>query len=816
MSERPWKGRTKVLVAIVILIIVVGSILAYFAFLAGPLRSANRPPELQGVSADRPAADTGQAITFTVSAQDPDGDALTYTWDFGDNSSWNGTPVTHSYLYPGNYIAIVTVSDGRGGVVTSDASPVFVRVNPAERPHPGASTEQPSPVAVLSVERSFVRVNETVRFNGNSSWTWAYGGASVGWTFQPAAANGSAIPALAYDFGDGGPPVTGAPRDVGEVRHTFTGGGSHFVRLVAVNHLGKADFAGYTVRVTDFVPSPAVPKNPDVFTSVVFGEPESLDPAFGDDASSGEVVQNVAETLVWYDRDRADVLKPMLATKVPNVNNPADVSPDGKTYNFTLRSGLWFHSGNPVTCAGVEFSIERVLRLSEPEGPARMFDRSLTGGSVDDPATPEDERLIAIRGSVLCPDGPLGLKVQFRLASPYPAFLATLATPEASVIDPDPDSYRVTGRCPSADLASNHCHDQLVATGPFKLRLWHANQRIILDRNDNYWNLPASLNEVHIVKAFAVSTRILMLTAGDADRIDLPLDDAARVRDSAGNLLPGIQEQVGDTFAVHLIGFNRNINVSGAGTDVNVPSTFFADAYLRRAFSYAWNYLAFIQDTLHGYGTTLCSPVPRGMLGHDSTVPCFARDLVKAQAEFQMAADTRSGRTGSYWDNGFNLTIYYNVGNRVRESGARLLKTTLEAMNPGKFVIDVRGLERSSFEEVVRSEIPALIFFDWSPDYADPDGHVRQLLQSDRPFAQRIGYWNGSLDTMIDQQAQETDLAVRLVLLREIQHSVYDDVPYLWTYLGKHNQVMRTWVTGWYGNPMTTSGTGDYFYDYDK
>lgn len=68
----------------------------------------------------------GQTVTFSVAASDPNGDPLTYSWNFGDgSSSSNGT---HSYTVAGTYTATVTVSDGQGHSVTSS---VLVMVNAA-------------------------------------------------------------------------------------------------------------------------------------------------------------------------------------------------------------------------------------------------------------------------------------------------------------------------------------------------------------------------------------------------------------------------------------------------------------------------------------------------------------------------------------------------------------------------------------------------------------------------------------------------------------------------------------------------------------
>jgi hypothetical protein len=89
----------------------------------------NRPP----VSA--PAADpvTGSAplsVRFTANASDPDGDALTYAWDFGDGQGSALSDPVHEYAAPGTYTVQLTVTDG----ASSASATVVVVVTPAPAP----------------------------------------------------------------------------------------------------------------------------------------------------------------------------------------------------------------------------------------------------------------------------------------------------------------------------------------------------------------------------------------------------------------------------------------------------------------------------------------------------------------------------------------------------------------------------------------------------------------------------------------------------------------------------------------------------------
>jgi hypothetical protein len=72
----------------------------------------NRAPEISAVDADPSRGVAPLTVAFSVTASDPDGDALSYSWDFGDGNSSDQQNPTHTYTEPGTYEAELTVSDG--------------------------------------------------------------------------------------------------------------------------------------------------------------------------------------------------------------------------------------------------------------------------------------------------------------------------------------------------------------------------------------------------------------------------------------------------------------------------------------------------------------------------------------------------------------------------------------------------------------------------------------------------------------------------------------------------------------------------------
>ena len=74
----------------------------------------------------------GGVVTFDGTASsDPDGDALTYAWDFGDGATGTGATPTHAYADDGSYTVSLTVSDGSGSTGTATAGASIANAPPA-------------------------------------------------------------------------------------------------------------------------------------------------------------------------------------------------------------------------------------------------------------------------------------------------------------------------------------------------------------------------------------------------------------------------------------------------------------------------------------------------------------------------------------------------------------------------------------------------------------------------------------------------------------------------------------------------------------
>jgi peptide/nickel transport system substrate-binding protein len=214
------------------------------------------------------------------------------------------------------------------------------------------------------------------------------------------------------------------------------------------------------------------------------GNPDSLDPH----RTAGTLTFQTAKSL--YDT----LAEPDMSGKiVAALAESWEVSPDGLTWKFTLRKGVVFHNGEKMTSKDVKATLDRVMNKATAAPKASEF-----------------QAIVAI-------ETPDDLSVVLKLKEPAVPLLATLASGWSAIL-------------PKSLIEANHDFaTKPVGTGPFKLKEWVRDNRIVLQKNPNYWikDLP-KLDEVviNIIPERAVQVQGLIsgqLQANDmVDKDDVP------------------------------------------------------------------------------------------------------------------------------------------------------------------------------------------------------------------------------------------------------------------------------------------------------
>ena len=176
-------------------------------------------------------------------------------------------------------------------------------------------------------------------------------------------------------------------------------------------------------------------------------------------------------------------------------------------------------------------------------------------------------------------------------------------------------------------------------------------EQVLLSRFDEYWQGPASLKTVVIKNIPELATRQLMLRAGDADAIYVGQEDLPQVRSMPDVVVIDGLPQVTNTvlFYSFTIPVEGNEDLVGSGKlDGNgIPSDFFADVNVRKAFNYSFDYEAFLQEVALGAGVTPVGPIPQSLPYVNTEQEYYYNDPLKPQSTSRRLLTGNSGKRDS-------------------------------------------------------------------------------------------------------------------------------------------------------------------------
>ena len=148
--------------------------------------------------------------------------------------------------------------------------------------------------------------------------------------------------------------------------------------------------------------------------------------------------------------------------------------------------------------------------------------------------------------------------------------------------------------------------------------------------------------------------------------------------------------------------------------------------------------------------------------------------------------------------------MFYNAGNVGRQTVCELVRAGLETIDP-RFTATITALDWPVFLDEVYDTNGYMPFYvvGWTADYADPDDYTTPMLDSAYgTYPYFTGYRNESIDALVRQAAGELDETARADMYSQISQLVYDDAPYVWLTQANNFHVERSWVEGYYFNPM--------------
>lgn len=440
---------------------------------------------------------------------------------------------------------------------------------------------------------------------------------------------------------------------------------------------------------------------------------------------AGELVSNIFSSLVQFDTELG---------LAPDLAETWTVSEDGLNYSFTLREGLTFHNGDPLTSADLLYTYERTIN--------------------PDFASPQANKLALITDF----ETPDDLTVNLTLSDPFAPFLAVACS-------------RGPGRAltPVSRRAVEEMGDEQfgrtpVGAGPFAIVADGAdlNSGFTLTAFDGWWGGRPFLDEIEVTLIAEPSVRVSALEAGDVDMLDIvPAIGVAQLRDYP------------DVTLVEAPGTNW------IGLAMNYERPPWDNHDARMAVARAINREDLVERGLFGLADVSVGPIAPAFAwafgAPDPAASPQSYDLEAAQALAESAGI-----------NGAQPTIMATVDN---PRPAEVIRTQLVDIG---LDVQLESLQQAAWNERWQARD-----FDWiingSVVDADPDDGFWNFFHTDGPW-NTYSYSNPEVDELLDATRVTANQDERAEQFQAIQEILQQDVAFVFLYhtfdiTGFYNQV---------------------------
>lgn len=493
-----------------------------------------------------------------------------------------------------------------------------------------------------------------------------------------------------------------------------------------------------TQQTTAPAATPTKSSEPKVFRISIPSEPSTADPGIAEDSTSNMMITSLFSGLTRVTEDN----KPS-----KEIAEDYSVSPDGLTYTFKLRDSKW-SNGDPVTAHDFEFAWKRALDPKTASNYAYQL-YYIKGGEAFNTGKgkAEDVGVKALDDKTL----------EVKLENPTPFFLELTA-----FMTYMPVNKKVVEANPKwAMEASTH-----IGNGPYKLSEWAHKSKIVFEKNDQYWDKDnVKTDKIDVAMIEDENTSLSMFENGELDWAGAPYNSIPL------DAMPALKEA-------------GTIQIKPIATSYwykfNTEQAPFTNAKIRKAFAYAINRQAIVDNVLMGGQLPAMGLLPPSMAvkpdGYfkDNDVETAKQLLAEGMKELGITSlppITISHNTSEahkkiaeaiqdQWKKG--LGVDAKIENQE-------MKVYLETLHEGKFQIGRLG---------------------WIADFNDPINYME--VYRDKDGGNNDTRWeNPKYKELITQAAKELDPEKRKQLFAEAEQIIMDEMPFAPIYY-----YTRSWVPG--------------------
>jgi peptide/nickel transport system substrate-binding protein len=465
-------------------------------------------------------------------------------------------------------------------------------------------------------------------------------------------------------------------------------------------------------------------------TTLVLGvdisDARTFDPARQFEYSSPIVMKAAYETLVTVSPGDYGTLKPLLAESWKLVDG-------GKAWEFKLKKGVKFSSGNPLTAQDVKFSFERLANVKDQ--PADLTE-NMGAIEVVDPQT--------VRIAMVDKTQPLVTiftSVTFAVVDSK----TVMAQGGTSAKDAE-----------KADKATTWLDTHSAGTGPYVLTGWTRNQEVTLEKNKNYWRTPAAFERVVLRHIGDGAAQVLAIRRGDID--------------AALNLSPDQLDSLAKDANLRIVAapsLDYMYMTMTSSADLNAT---LAKKPARQAVAAAIDYDGTIKGLMGGHAIRPATFIPIGLGGSTEALTKeigYRQDLAKAKKLLAEAgAPNGFSFKLSYGKASIAGTSYDLVAQKIQSDLARVgIKAELDPMDQATL--------RTAYKE---GKSQAVLTF-WGPDAMEPYLWAQPSIGR---VSKRVR-WTPPKDIvdLVTRAGGEPDPKKAAALYREYQKMLIDEANYV-------------------------------------
>lgn len=548
---------------------------------------------------------------------------------------------------------------------------------------------------------------------------------------------------------------------------------------------------------------------PGTLRATVLSDPKSFNVLTAREVSTSDILGLVYEGLVQTD--------PVTYEMIPDIADTWTVAADGRTWTFTIRKDVHFSDGHPLTARDVEFTFNHLILnpavqcgmkdLWQVEGKPFVF-RMLDTWTITVETARPFAPLLRVIGAPILPEHALRDVADFNQA-----------------------------------LGINTPVDQVLGSGPFRLKSFEPGVRVVLEANPNYWRRDQDGNPLPRLKRIVVNVvsdadaEVEWFRAGKSDYAFLRGHDwPSFASNPSGYRLWNMGPRLSTTFLF----FNQNL----AAPITDERKAWFRDPAFRQAVARAVDRPTIIQSVYNGlaFAQHSCISEANRVFHDSSAVTLYPYDLEAAAALLDEAGYTRDA-SGSLLDPrgakvAFELTTNANNPERVRM--ATVIAESLKKLgmnvnvNPMEFNALVDRLDNSLQWEACIMGLTESIdphngsniwrvegelhMFNQRPRNPAPDAsadvkaaHARQLAA----WRRGVQPWEREIEELMARGSVTMDPSARRRIYSRMQNVVSRNLPMIYTVAPAALYATRDRIEGIEPSPLGSTAMSAMLHDAD-